>query len=245
MRKMNLIIDIGNTATKLAVFQLDNIREVQTISTLDLVLEVEKLLEKFSDIQQGLLSSVKKTDDLQVERLQKLLPLKILETSFKFPFNNSYDTPLTLGVDRLALVAASVNQYPNRNVLVIDAGSCVTYDFVDADQNYLGGAISPGVEMRYKSLEAFTSNLPLLKKTIPNQHIGSSTKASIHSGVVHGVLHEIEGTIKGYQNKYSDLTVILTGGDSDFLCKQFKISIFAHSNFLLEGLNFLLEFNSN
>jgi len=242
---MNLIIDIGNTATKLAVFQSDKIKEVQTVSAQNLVLEVEKLLKKFSGIKQGLLSSVKITDYLEIESLQKLLPIKILEATFKLPFKNGYDTPLTLGVDRLALMAAAFNQHPNSNVLVIDAGSCITYDFMDSDQNYLGGAISPGVEMRYKSLEAFTSNLPLLQKTIPNKCVGSSTEGSMHSGVVYGVSHEIEGTIKKYQNKYSDLTVILTGGDADFLCKQFKISIFAHSNFLLEGLNFLLEFNSN
>ena len=94
-------------------------------------------------------------------------------------------------------------------------------------------------------LKHFTSNLPLLQKQFPVNSIGSSTEASIHSGVIYGVLHEMEGTIKDYQNKYPDLTVILTGGDADFLCKQFKISIFANSNFLLEGLNFLLEFNSN
>ena len=241
---MNLIIDIGNTATKLAVFQLDKIKEVQTVSTVDLVFEVEKLLKKFPTITQGLLCAVKTISNFEIETLQKLVPIKILDTTFPMPFNNCYDTPLTLGVDRLALMAAAVNQYPKRNVLVIDAGSCITFDFMDADHNYLGGAISPGIEMRYKSFEAFTSNLPLLQKTLPSQHIGSSTKASIHSGINYGVLHEIEGAIKEYQNKYPDLTVILTGGDSDFLCKQFKISIFANSNFLLEGLNFLLEFNS-
>ena len=242
---MNLIIDIGNTATKLAVFQLDKIIKVQTVATKGMVFEVEKLLEKFSEIRQGLMSTVRTMDNSEVETLQKLLPIKILEASFKLPFENRYDTPLTLGVDRLALMAAAVKQCPNKNVLVIDAGSCITYDFMDSDQNYLGGAISPGLEMRYKSLEVFTSNLPSLQKTMPKQRIGSSTEASIHSGVVHGVLQEIEGTIKVYQNKYPDLTVILTGGDADFLCKQFKISIFANSIFLLEGLNFLLEFNSN
>ena len=242
---MNLIIDIGNTATKLAVFQSDKMIIVQTVATTELVAEVEKLVEKFSKIKQGLLSSVKIIDNLDLERLQNLLPITILEVSLQMPFKNCYVTPLTLGVDRLALMAAAVDQYPKSNVLVIDAGSCITYDFMDANQNYLGGAISPGLEMRYKSLEAFTSNLPLLQKTVPNQPIGSSTEASIHSGILYGILYEIEGAIKAYQNKFPDLTVILTGGDADFLCKQFKISIFAHSNFLLEGLNFLLEFNSN
>jgi len=238
-------MDIGNTATKLAVFQSDKMIQVQTVATTNMLAEVEALLKKFSRVKHGLLSSVKMIDDLELKRLQKLLPIKILDVSFQLPFKNAYDTPHTLGVDRLALMAAAVQQYSKRNVLVIDAGSCVTYDFMDSNQNYLGGAISPGVEMRYKALETFTSNLPLLEKTPPNQRIGSSTEASIHSGVIHGLLHEMEGTIKEYQNKYPDLTVILTGGDTDFLCKQFKISIFANSNFLLEGLNFLLEFNSN
>ncbi|MDG1285890.1 MAG: type III pantothenate kinase [Flavobacteriaceae bacterium] len=242
---MNLIMDIGNTATKLAIFQSDKMIQVQTVATTNMLAEVEALLKKFSRVKHGLLSSVKMIDDLELKRLQKLLPIKILDDSFQLPFKNAYDTPHTLGVDRLALMAAAVQQYSKRNVLVIDAGSCVTYDFMDSNQNYLGGAISPGVEMRYKALETFTSNLPLLEKTPPNQRIGSSTEASIHSGVIHGLLHEMEGTIKEYQNKYPDLTVILTGGDTDFLCKQFKISIFANSNFLLEGLNFLLEFNSN
>ena len=242
---MNLIMDIGNTATKLADFQSDKMIQVQTVATTNMLAEVEALLKKFSRVKHGLLSSVKMIDNLELKRLQKLLPIKRLDVSFQFPFKNAYDTPHTLGVDRLALMAAAVQQYSKRNVLVIDAGSCVTYDFMDSNQNYLGGAISPGVEMRYKALETFTSNLPLLEKTPPNQRIGSSTEASIHSGVIHGLLHEMEGTIKEYQNKYPDLTVILTGGDTDFLCKQFKISIFANSNFLLEGLNFLLEFNSN
>jgi len=242
---MNLIIDIGNTATKLAVFQLDKILEVQAVPTKGMVSEVEKIIEKHPEIIQGVLSSVVFLEPSAINSLLKLLPIKVLESSFRMPFNNCYETPLSLGVDRLALMAAAVKHHPKTNVLVIDAGSCITYDFIDAEQNYLGGAISPGLQMRYKSLKAFTSNLPLLDKITPNQRIGNSTEASIHSGVVHGVAHEIEGTIEDYQNKYSDLTVILTGGDADFLCKQFKISIFANSNFLLEGLNFLLEFNSN
>jgi len=242
---MNLIIDIGNTATKLAVFQLDKILEVQAVPTKGMVSEVEKIIEKHPEIIQGVLSSVVFLEPSAINSLLKLLPIKVLESSFRMPFNNCYETPHSLGVDRLALMAAAVKHHPKTNVLVIDAGSCITYDFIDAEQNYLGGAISPGLQMRYKSLKAFTSNLPLLDKITPNQRIGNSTEASIHSGVVHGVAHEIEGTIEDYQNKYSDLTVILTGGDADFLCKQFKISIFANSIFLLEGLNFLLEFNSN
>jgi type III pantothenate kinase len=242
---MNLIIDIGNTATKLAVFQRDKILKTKTIEVSNLLLEVENLLKKFTEITQGLLSSVGFLSSEELKRLENRLPLTILQSKSKLPFKVCYETPETLGVDRLALMAAAATQYSGKNVLVIDAGSCITYDFINAQQNYLGGAIAPGLQMRYKSLGGFTSKLPTLEKEVPKNLIGNSTHACIHSGVIFGVLHEIEGVVSEYQNKYSDLTIILTGGDADFLCKQLKISIFANPDFLLEGLNFLLEFNSN
>ena len=145
----------------------------------------------------------------------------------------------------MALVSASVKHYPNNNVLIVDAGTCITYDFINNKNEYLGGAISPGLRMRYTSLNNLTANLPLLDISLPNDIMGNSTETSIHSGVVYGVLKEIDGVIEDYKLKYSDLTVILTGGDSNFLSKQLKSSIFATSNFLLEGLNFILQFNSN
>ena len=242
---MNLIIDIGNTATKLAVFQRDKILKTQSIATSSLVLEVEDLLKKFPEIKQCILSSVGYLSAEAFEFLKIRLPMIVLESKLKLPFQLQYKTPNSLGGDRLALMAAAASQYAGKNVLVIDAGSCVTYDFIDAEKNYLGGSISPGINMRYKSLSDFTLKLPALQKKIPKAYVGNSTKSSIHSGVVNGLLYEIEGTVSTYQKKYADLTVILTGGDADFLCKQLKSSIFATSNFLLEGLNFLLELNSN
>ena len=148
-------------------------------------------------------------------------------------------------MDRLALVSAAVFKYPEQNVLVIDAGSCISYDFVDSKANYHGGAISPGLKMRYKAIHRQTDRLPLLAPNLPNQIVGNSTEECIHSGVVGGVVHEIEGTISYYRSNFPNLIVILTGGDANFLCKQFKISIFVLSNFLLHGLNSLLEMNSN
>ena len=242
---MNLIIDIGNTTTKLAVFQRDKILVTKVIPLVSLVTEVENLLEEFNDIKQGLISSVVFLSTDELNKLENRLPLIILTSNSKLPFKVHYETPETLGVDRLSLMAAAATQYSGKNVLVIDAGSCITYDFISAQQNYLGGAIAPGLKMRYKSLGDFTSKLPSLDKQVPNFFIGNSTHACIHSGVIYGVLHEIEGVVSEYQNKYPDLTIILTGGDADFLCKQLKISIFANSDFLLEGLNFLLELNSN
>ena len=143
------------------------------------------------------------------------------------------------------MVTAAVCKYPNQNVLIIDAGTCITYDFVDTKSNYYGGAISPGIQMRYKALHENTDRLPLLEPIIPTHFVGNSTQSAVHSGVVLGVVNEIEGVVSSYKSKYSDLIIILSGGDANFLCKQFKISIFAFSNFLLEGLNFLLEYNSS
>ena len=127
----------------------------------------------------------------------------------------------------------------------MDAGTCITYDFVNSKNNYLGGAIAPGIDMRYKSLHTFTANLPLLKKKEVEKIIGNTSKKAIHSGVIKGTLFEIEGVINQYQEKYEDLTVILTGGDAKFLSKNLKSTIFANSNFLLDGLNYILQLNSN
>jgi type III pantothenate kinase len=242
---MNLIIDIGNTSTKLAVFQRDKVLIAKTIEGFSLVIEVENLLKEFTEIKRGFLSSVGFLSKDELKTLEKRLPMTVLSSTLKLPFKVHYKTPNSLGADRLALMAAAATQYSGKNVLVIDAGSCITYDFIDSKKNYLGGAIAPGIQMRYKSLGDFTSSLPTLQKIVPKNSIGNSTHDSIHSGVINGVLYEIEGTVNEYQNKYPDLTVILTGGDADFLCKQLKISIFANSDFLLEGLNFLLEYNSN
>jgi type III pantothenate kinase len=242
---MNLIIDIGNTSTKLAVFQRDKVLIAKTVEGFSLVIEVENLLKQFTEIKRGFVSSVGFLSEDELKTLEKRLPMTVLNSTLKLPFKVHYKTPNSLGADRLALMAAAATQYSGKNVLVIDAGSCITYDFIDSKKNYLGGAIAPGIQMRYKSLGDFTSSLPTLQKIVPKNSIGNSTHDSIHSGVINGVLYEIEGTVNEYQNKYPDLTVILTGGDADFLCKQLKISIFANSDFLLEGLNFLLEYNSN
>ena len=242
---MNLIIDIGNTSTKLAVFQRDKVLIAKTVEGFSLVIEVENLLKQFTEIKRGFVSSVGFLSEDELKTLERRLPMTVLNSTLKLPFKVHYKTPNSLGADRLALMAAAATQYSGKNVLVIDAGSCITYDFIDSKKNYLGGAIAPGIQMRYKSLGDFTSSLPTLQKIVPKNSIGNSTHDSIHSGVINGVLYEIEGTVNEYQNKYPDLTVILTGGDADFLCKQLKISIFANSDFLLEGLNFLLEYNSN
>ena len=121
--------------------------------------------------------------------------------------------------------------------MVIDAGTCVTYDFVDVGNHYLGGAISPGIRLRYEALHQYTAKLPLLTKTNPDHYIGNTTQQAIHTGVIQGLIHEIDGFITQYQSQYPNIIIILTGGDADFLAKRLKNTIFANSNFLLESLN--------
>lgn len=242
---MNLIIDVGNSFVKLAVFKDSKIK-YKNVVELSLILgEVKAIKERYVTINKAIISSVGKLKDSDVIEIKALFDLLILDSKIKLPFTNLYKTPKTLGVDRLALTSAAVKQFPDFNVLIIDAGTCITYDFINRNNEYLGGAISPGLNMRYKALNNLTANLPLLKADVPKSLIGNSTNASIHSGVIHGVLKEIDGVIDAYKQNYSDLTVILTGGDCNFLSKQLKSSIFANSNFLLEGLNFILQYNSN
>ena len=240
---MNLVIDIGNTNIKAAVFNSDQIIEFVSFVELD----AEKILFRLiheNEINACILSSVKDNNE-QILKLLSTLPFFIqLDSETKIPFKNLYGTPLTLGKDRIALVAAASNQYPEKNVLIIDAGTCVTYDFLNAENEYLGGSISPGIDIRYRSLHDYTSKLPKLSKSEEYFLIGASTSESIHSGVINGILQEIQGVIKQYKEKYLDLTVILTGGETKFLFKQLKNSIFAHQNFLLLGLNQILTFNN-
>ncbi|MCF7561589.1 type III pantothenate kinase [Sabulilitoribacter multivorans] len=242
---MNLIIDVGNSFVKLAVFKSSKLLHKEVVEHHLILNQFNLLIKKYNLINKGIISSVGKLKKTQIKSIGKHLDLLVLDSNTKLPFKNLYKTPKTLGVDRIALVCASVEQFPDKNVLIIDAGTCITYDFVNVKNEYLGGAISPGLNMRYKSLNNLTANLPLLSSKKPKDIIGNSTKDSIHSGVVNGIVNEIDGVIVNYKLKYPDLTVILTGGDANFLSKQLKSSIFALPNFLIEGLNYILQFNTN
>lgn len=240
---MNLIVDVGNTYVKFAVFDYGALKDkiVGEISNFNAI--ALSVLEQYPQINRAIVSSVGLLEQRHIQTLKNEVQVLELSHELKLPFVNKYTTPRTLGVDRIALVSASVEQFSERNVLVIDAGTCITYDFINTANEYLGGAISPGIRLRYKTLHALTANLPLLETTSPDDILGDSTENAIHSGVVFGVLKEIDGVIDDYAQKYEHLTVILTGGDTKFLSNQLKNSIFANSNFLLEGLNFILDYN--
>ena len=242
---MNLIIDVGNSWVKLAVYNDKQIVHHKAIAIKELKHEVLKALRAYPKIEYSILSAVTPVEYEIIETLKKHTECHVLHNDSRIPFKNKYGTPDTLGLDRMALMAAASEAYPNTNVLVIDAGSCITYDFLSTRDEYLGGAISPGITMRYNALHTFTANLPSLEISEPGEIIGNTTEKSIHSGVINGVIEEIDGIIDRYNEEHRRLTVVLTGGDSPFLSKRLKNTIFAHSNFLLEGLNYLLELNKH
>jgi len=241
---MNLIVDVGNTFVKFAVFEKKALVYKERFELSKFNKKYKALRKDFESIEHCIISSVGRLTDEQIDVIDHELDVLTLSYETILPFKNLYQTPKTLGVDRMALASASINQYPNQNVLIIDAGTCITYDFVSNKNEYLGGAISPGIRLRYEALHNLTANLPFLEKNQPKTIIGNTTESSIHSGVITGTLKEIDGVIDEYRENHQDLTVILTGGDANFLSNQLKNSIFANSNFLLEGLNFILDYNT-
>jgi len=242
---MNLVIDIGNTLVKMAVFQGDMLIKKKISLRLDFLKNLEELEQKYQKPGNIILSSVSKTPLRWLQKLEEGSRLIVLNQQLPQVFTNLYLSPNTLGNDRIALVSAASKHFPSENVLVIDSGTCITYDFKNDKNEYLGGAISPGLEMRYKAMHINTESLPLLDREEEITLIGNTTHSCMHSGVIYGITFEIDGIIAAYQAQYKDLTIILTGGDAQFLCKRLKNSIFANSNFLLEGLNYILEFNKS
>ncbi len=242
---MNLIIDAGNTYVKYAVFNRELLvfRKESVLS--EVVMSVKKICEQYPKIEWAILSTVNNLDTKVVVLLSVYCKLHQLSHRSAVPFKNSYASPQSLGVDRIALATAAFYHNPKGNTLVIDAGTCITYDMVNDYGEYLGGAISPGLNMRYKALHQQTARLPLLSPEEIPDFIGNASSSSIHSGVINGLCHEIEGFIGQYNSRFTDLTVILTGGDAQFLSKRLKNTIFADSNFLLLGLNYILEYNKH
>ncbi|SDQ06649.1 type III pantothenate kinase [Flagellimonas zhangzhouensis] len=242
---MNLVIDIGNTLVKYAVFENRTLIFDQSSESGLFLSKIKELFELYPKIRKAIISSVGTLDRKERDIVAMFCKVHVLSNASKVPFKNSYATPQTLGVDRIALATAAFYQNPRGNTLVIDAGTCITYDMVNNFGEYVGGAISPGVQMRYNAMHNQTAGLPQLKPDDFLDFIGNSTSSCMHSGVINGVAREVDGVIEQYVSRFQDLTVILTGGDSHFFAKRLKNTIFANSKFLLEGLNCLLEYNTN
>ena len=186
---MLITIDIGNSRIKVAVFEQNTQIELFVFEPKEAQKKIENILKKYPNASHSVISSVGKLNSSVLNYLQKNTNLQIISHETKFPFTNLYATPKTLGIDRMVVSAGAVLKYPNQNRLVIDAGTCITYDFIDENNNYLGGAISPGIKIRYKSLNNYTSNLPLLEKKNIELLIGNSTENSINSGIIHDIFY--------------------------------------------------------
>jgi len=242
---MNLIIDVGNTLVKYAVFDGKKLLTDQQSKMEGFAQKIKAIFEVYPKIDHAIIASVVRLPDKIFKVLSLFCPVHLLSQTSKIPFRNSYASPETLGIDRIALATAAFYKYPSSNVLVIDMGTCITYDIINDHGEYLGGAISPGAAMRYRAMHKQTDGLPQLSLSPIMDAIGDTTESSMHSGVVNGITLELEGIISQYDQRFSHLTVILTGGNAQFFAKRLKNSIFANSKFLLEGLNYLLEYNKS
>ena len=222
---MNLIIDQGNTRTKLALFKNGDLYK-STIIDAPMAADII-LWTGGAKVHRAIVSSVV-GDELYLQLKERsLFSVTQMTHQTPVPFINSYGTPQTLGLDRIALVAGAIKDFPNKNCLVIDAGTCITYDFLNSVGEYLGGGISPGIEMRLKAMNKFTAKLPLGKTSDLNDFIGTTTLESISSGAVHGAINEIQGTINKYEDRFGEMITILTGGDLRVFDGLLKNSIFA------------------
>ncbi len=238
---MNLVIDIGNTRVKTALFKEDQLFELRMY---DSVSELLSDLTFIKQAQNAVIGSVVDDLDLFYSGINSIIPTIIYTHETKIPVLNLYHSASTLGSDRIAAAIGANTMYPNQNVLVIDAGTCIKYNFTNSNNEYLGGAISPGLQMRFKALEHFTSKLPLVElDTNFDELIGTNTQKSILSGVLNGAVAEIDGFINDYKRQYPNIICVLTGGDSEYLAKRLKNSIFAHQNLVLKGLNDILNYN--
>lgn len=236
---MDLIIDIGNTRIKYGFFQNGELMQKRYCAENELIQELSQLNVEVNRIMISSVKSIKQ--ELQDVLKNSTSKVYYLSTALKLPFNNAYHSPETIGADRLALAAGGLKQFPNQAVLVIDMGTCMTFDFIDEKSNYLGGAIAPGLLMRFKALHEFTGKLPMVSAKQPKDLIGSTTEESMRSGVVNGMLKELDGIIDEYKMRYPGVKIILTGGDSSFFDKKLKSSIFADAEILLKGMHFILE----
>ena len=237
---MNLIIDIGNNSAKFFLFKGEQIilHTRRSNSSFGVIEEWNKLY----DIKKVIISSVITDNAELISEISKLqCPVVRFSNSIPLPLEINYKTPGTLGSDRIAAAVGAWNEAAGRNLLVIDAGSAITVDFVSKDGKYNGGNIAPGIKMRLKALHEFTDRLPMVEKDGDIPAIGYDTETAIRSGVINGICHELDGYINEFKQKYCDVLVFLTGGDEKPLKNRIKNCIFADKYLVAKGLNRILN----
>ncbi|NLO50509.1 MAG: type III pantothenate kinase [Bacteroidales bacterium] len=238
-----LVIDFGNTLTKTAVYSGDD--EIFFSSTPHLTIDqLEKVRQAHAPVYAIAAGVVDMPDAARQYLIQNFHFTEFTHLT-AIPIQNLYKTPETLGLDRLAVAVYAGVVFAGTPCLVIDAGTCVTWDFVDADSCYRGGGITPGLTMRYRALHTFTERLPLVTDQNFEGLAGTTTQESIQAGVALGIVAEMEGIIQRFVFDHPNLKVLITGGDRNFFAKKLKSNIFAIPNLVLRGLNIILDFNVN
>ncbi|GHT17475.1 type III pantothenate kinase [Bacteroidia bacterium] len=242
---MNLCIDIGNSSSKVGIFDNRELKHFFLFKTIIKKDEIVQICNKFA-VSACILSSTVKSDFKLINFLKEKIPFFIeLTHKTPIPITNCYKTPETLGKDRLAAVAGAVFLQPGNDTLVVDAGTAITFDFIDKEKKYRGGTISPGLAMRFRALNEFTGRLPLLQ-IADNENIeltGNDTRTAILNGVVNGILFETDSYITAFKEKFPALSVFLTGGNANYLAKRLKNFALIENSLVLIGLNCILEFN--
>jgi len=241
---MNLIFDIGNTSTKVAVF--DGRKKITSFRTRQFSCEkMEKIFEPYLEhIHRAIVSTVRETPEFIIDLATLHIPfVHVLSHKSKLPFKNEYETPETLGPDRVAAVAGACFLFPGKKVLIIDAGSAIKYDFISG-KTYKGGNISPGLSMRFKALHKFTGKLPLAATTDKFRSTGRNTVEAITAGVINGVIFEINEYIRTFEKKHTSIKVILTGGDAGYLKDRINHKVTYMPDIVIDGLNYILEYNA-
>lgn len=241
---MFLVIDLGNTNHKAGLFSSGKLIWTGSWKTLTPT-RLNRIFHKNPGITHSIISSVIQYPTSNIQHLYDKTSCLELTESTPVPITNKYRSPSTLGKDRLASAVAASLLFPGTDCLVINAGTCITYDFINREKEYLGGAISPGMQMRFKALHTFTSKLPLVSVLTDPPLTGTDTDSSIVSGVVNGMAGEIDSIAKQYLGLFPELKIILSGGDANYLVNRLKIGIFALPNIVLYGLNEILRFNFN
>ena len=237
-----LCLDFGNTRLKYAIFEDDQLRLVDVLENGGTE-SITSLLDQYGPHKSILSSVIKHNPDIE-SLLGSRSRFHKLSHETRLPLTVPVGKPETMGADRLALAAAAVQFYPGKNNLVIGLGTAITYNFINQYAQFLGGGISPGMEMRFRSLKDYTAMLPLVKKDWNFPLIGYDTRTNILSGVVLGMAKEIDGTIDAYSERYGNFNVVLTGGDSSYFAGHLKNKIFADSEFLYKGLYAISETNN-
>ncbi|MEQ1796501.1 MAG: type III pantothenate kinase [Lacibacter sp.] len=238
---ITICFDFGNTRLKAAVFEQDQLKEIIILKD-DSRESVEEIIDQFKP-SFSILSSVINHQPVVEEVLAKHTNFHKLSHQTKLPFTTPVGKPETIGADRLALCAASVHLFPAKNNLAIGIGTCITYNFINNQNQFLGGSISPGLEMRFKSMNQLTALLPLVKMEWNFPLIGYDTKTNLLSGVAWGMAKEIDGIIDAYAEKYGNFNVLLTGGDTVHFAPLLKNMIFADPQLIFKGLYAISEFN--